>query len=150
MEANEDHIKSLGADECISAEKGFSKSLDPKNGGTGLVDMVIENVGAPTFDDSLRSLKPGGRLVLIGNVTNSSVKLPLGLCILKSLSVIGTDSIESQELEKLLLWLEAENLKPPIDRVMPLKDAAAAHDLVENRSVQGRIVLDVNNDDVWA
>ena len=150
VEANEDHIKSLGADECISAEKGFSKSLDPRNGGTGLVDMVIENVGAPTFDDSLRSLKPGGRLVLIGNVTNSSVKLPLGLCILKSLSVIGTDSIESHELKKLLLWLEAENLKPPIDRVMPLKDAAAAHDLVENRSVQGRIVLDVNNDDVWA
>ena len=47
--------------------------------------MVIENVGAPTFSDSLRSLKPGGRLVLIGNVTNENVKLPLGLCILKSL-----------------------------------------------------------------
>ena len=36
------------------------------------VDMVIENVGAPTFDDNLRSLKPGGRLVLIGNVPTAA------------------------------------------------------------------------------
>ena len=147
VEKNQDHIKSLGARECISAEKGFSKTLEKNN---NLVDMVIENVGAPTFSDSLRSLKPGGRLVLIGNVTNENVKLPLGLCILKSLSIIGTDSIECNELEKLFLWMEKENIKPPIDQVMPLADAANAHELLENRDVNGRIVLDVNNEELWS
>ena len=147
VEKNEKYIKNLGAKECISADKGFSKILEKNN---NLVDMVIENVGAPTFTDSLRSLKPGGRLILIGNVSNASVKLPLGLCILKSLAIIGTDSIASEELEKMFLFLEKENLKPFIDRVLPLEQATYAHDLVEQRGVNGRLVLNVNNDELWS
>ena len=144
VDAKQEYIKSLGAAEVISAEKGFSKQLGRGN----LVDMVIENVGAPTFTDSLRSLKPGGRLVLIGNVTNEAVSLPLGLCILNSLSVIGTDSIEGSELEKMFLWMEKEGLKPSIDHVLPLEQAAKAHEMIEERAVNGRIVLDVNSS-IW-
>ena len=144
VETKQEYIKGLGAAEVISAERGFSKQLGRDN----LVDMVIENVGAPTFTDSLRSLKPGGRLVLIGNVTNESVSLPLGLCILNSLSVIGTDSIEGSELEKMFLWMEKEGLKPSIDRILPLEQAATAHEMVEQRAVSGRIVLDVNSS-IW-
>lgn len=136
-----DYIRSLGADEVIDSKPDFSKSLGQNAG----VDMVVECVGAPTFTDSLRSLKPGGRLVLIGNVTNANVSLPLGLCIVKSLSVIGTDSIEAKELESLFLWLDAQGIRPRIDRVLPLEQAAEAHALVEQRKVAGRIVLDVNS-----
>jgi NADPH:quinone reductase-like Zn-dependent oxidoreductase len=139
-----DYIRSLGADEVIDSKLGFSKLVSQQNG----VDMAVECVGAPTFTDSLRSLKPGGRLVLIGNVTNASVSLPLGLCIVKSLSVIGTDSIESKELEKLFVWLDSNGVKPRIDRVLPLEQAAEAHRQLEQRRVVGRIVLDVNSG-IW-
>lgn len=137
------YLKSLGCDEIIDASPGFSKLV-----GRDGVDMVIECVGAPTFTDSLRSLKPGGRLVLIGNVTNANVQLPLGLCIVKSLGIIGTDSIEAGELSKLFVWLDKENLRPTIDRVLPLEKAAEAHDLLEQRLVSGRIVLDINKE-IW-
>jgi acryloyl-coenzyme A reductase len=131
-------MKSLGASEVIDSSSGFSKSI-------GGVDMVIECVGAPTFSESLRALKPGGRLILIGNVTNANAQLPLGLCIVKSLSVIGTDSIEANELPKLFDWLDNEKLRPTVDKVMSLEEAVEAHRLVEERSVTGRIVLDVNS-----
>ena len=139
---NRQYLESQGANEVIAAEKGFSKKVSKSAGGP--VDMVIENVGAPTFTDSLRCLKPGGRLVLIGNVTNENAQLPLGLCILNSLNIIGTDSIQSNELATLFSWLEENNLKPAIDKILPLEDAAKAHELLENRQVNGRVVLDVN------
>ena len=53
--------------------------------------VVIECTGGPTFQASLRSLQADGRMVLVGNVDNSTAQLPLGLCILKSLSVVGSD-----------------------------------------------------------
>lgn len=145
---NEEFIRRQGADCVLDAVPGFSKRVAGLVAGGG-VDMVIENVGAPTLGDSLRSLKPGGRLVLIGNVTNESAPLPLGLCIVKSLSVIGTDSIESGELGRLFGWLGQEQLKPVIDRVLPLSRAADAHTALESRSVNGRVVLDVNSD-IWS
>ena len=142
VEAKSSYIKSLGCDDVIDSAPGFSKQV--KEG----VDMVIECVGAPTFTDSLRCLKPGGRLVLVGNVTNASVQLPLGLCIVKSLNIIGTDSIEAEELRKLFLWLEEEGLRPTVDRVLQLEDVATAHQLLEERQVKGRIVLDINKN-IW-
>lgn len=87
--------------------------------------------------------------MLIGNVTNASAPLPLGLCIVKSLSVIGTDSIEAAELSKLFLWLDKEGLRPTIDRVIPLEEVASAHQLLEERRVSGRVVLDVNKE-LWS
>jgi acryloyl-coenzyme A reductase len=145
MANKKDYILKLGAQRVVEAKVGFSKAV-----GVEGVDMVIECVGAPTFNDSLRSLKPGGRLVLIGNVSNASVQLPLGLCIVKSLSVIGTDSIETDELRKLFTWLEKENIRPVVDRVLPLDSASVttAHELLEGRSISGRIVLDVNKS-IW-
>ena len=142
MHTKSDFIRGLGANEVIPSNEGFHKSLSEG------VDMVIECVGAPTFADSLRALKPGGRLVLIGNVTNANAKLPLGLCIVKSLSVIGTDSIEANELLALFNWLEAENIRPSISRVFPLEEVADAHRLLEERAVSGRVVLDINSS-IW-
>jgi acryloyl-coenzyme A reductase len=145
---NEAFIKQQGADCVLDSAQGFSKHVAGLAGGGG-VDMVIENVGAPTLGDSLRSLKPGGRLVLVGNVTNESAPLPLGLCIVKSLSIIGTDSIESGELVSLFDWLGEQKLKPVIDRVLPLARAAEAHAVLESRTVNGRVVLDVNKE-IWS
>jgi acryloyl-coenzyme A reductase len=153
---NAAYIEQCGADAVVAAAPGFSKEVARMTGGG--VDMALEAVGAPTFQDSLRSLKPGGRLVLIGNVTNENAPLPLGLCIVKSLNIIGTDSIEAGELSRLFSWLDEQRLKPAIDRVLPLARVAEAHELLEDRGgggggggggVHGRVVLDINKD-IWS
>ncbi len=132
--------------ECSRAQPDFSKAvLNPSVGG-GAVDMVLENVGAPTMAQSLRCLRSGGQLVLIGNVTNATFALPLGLCIVKSLSIIGTDSCEAAEVARLMVWMQARGLKPHVDRVLPLREAAVAHRLVEDSAVEGRVVLAVAGD----
>jgi NADPH2:quinone reductase len=59
----------------------------------GGVDMAFDAVGAPTFEPALRSLKPGGRLVLIGNVTAGEVPLKLGLTIINELKIIGGEFV---------------------------------------------------------
>jgi len=125
----------------------FSKAVLASGGPA---DLVVENVGAPTMEQSLRSLKSGGKIVLIGNVTNSTFELPLGMCIVKSLSVIGTDSCEAGEVQKMMAWMQENNLKPSIDVVLPLNEAAAAHEMVEARRIEGRVVLRVAGDgDTW-
>jgi NADPH:quinone reductase-like Zn-dependent oxidoreductase len=131
--------------ECSRAMPDFSKAVLKEPGG-GAVDMVLENVGAPTMAHSLRCLRSGGQLVLIGNVTNATFPLPLGLCIVKSLSVIGTDSCEAAEVARLMVWMQARGLKPHVDRVLPLREAAVAHGLVEHSAVEGRVVLAVSGD----
>jgi D-arabinose 1-dehydrogenase-like Zn-dependent alcohol dehydrogenase len=74
------------------------------------------------------------------------VPLPLGLCILNSLKVVGSDSIAAAELSHLFDFLTEANLRPHIDRVMPLENAMDAHVLLESSSAPtaGRVVLQVS------
>ena len=144
-------VKDLGADEVICAAPDgrgnvvFGREPFLSDG----VDMVAECVGDPTFTSSLRCLKPEGRICLMGNTTNAASKLPLGLMILKSLSIYGTDSIHRQEMERLFEFLDDHDLRPRISEVMRLEDAADAHRKVENKLVSGRIVLQVDEDLSW-
>lgn len=144
IEKKSNYIKSLGAFDVFDSTIPFSKQI----GST--CDMVIECVGAPTFIESLKCLKPGGRLILIGNVTNSTSPLPLGMCIVKSLSIIGTDSIESNQLVHLFNWLTENSIKPEIYQTIPfdLNSLQEAHNLLENRAINGRIVMDINSS-IW-
>jgi acryloyl-coenzyme A reductase len=142
-----DYVRSLGADKVIVLDsKGqFSRSDTVKE--MGGYDVCIECVGSPTFEQALRSLRPEGRLVLVGNVDNATAPLPLGLCILNSLSVVGSDSISAKALKGLFQLLdEHPNVRPRIDRVLPLEKAMEAHDLLERKAVTGRVVLQVSQD----
>ena len=71
------------------------------------------------------------------------VPLPLGLCILNSLKVVGSDSIAADELTTLFEFLTRENVRPHVGRVLPLERAMDAHEMLETNSVPtaGRVVL---------
>ena len=70
----EKELREMGAEEVVVVKRGeeFHKTIKEK------CDVCLENVGLPTFNSSLRSLKPGGRLVVIGNVQLGRVELNLG------------------------------------------------------------------------
>ena len=94
------HIMAHGAAAVVNTAPGNPRwSADVKKAfGGASATLVLEAVGGPTFDQSIRSLEPGGRIVLVGNVTNAVANLHLGLAIVKSLSVIGSDSCEANEM----------------------------------------------------
>ena len=135
-----DYLLGKGCHEVIVTEESgekFSKTLSSN------VDFVYEACGAPTFTESIRSLRPEGKLILAGNVTNTSADLPLGLCILNSLSIIGTDSIAAAAVPDVFRFMQKHDLRPHIAQALPLSEASATRlqNLVEKSSVCGRVVL---------
>jgi acryloyl-coenzyme A reductase len=127
-----------GCDEVVVSANGKYKLSSP-------VDQVLEAVGGPTFTSSLRALKPGGTLVLIGNVENSVCDLPLGYCILNSIKIIGSDSIPINEFnENFVPFFDHNMLKPWVHGYMPLEDIPSAHQALEAKSVRGRLIADLS------
>jgi len=132
-------LESLGADMAICGEEKFNKIIENETNGRG-VDLAIECTGAPTFQTALRSLRPEGVLVLVGNTTNAVAEMPVGYVILKSLRVIGSDSITREALLDLFQLLTEKNMRPRIDSVISLTDIPEAHRRLEAKQVSGRIV----------
>lgn len=100
--------------------------------------MVIDCVGGPTMNASLRSVKPGGSVIVLGNVENRCVSrmykciflnvllrsifpLPLGYIILNSIRVCGSDSVKSEHLLRLFEFMDAHSLRPRLHSVLPLQ-----------------------------
>lgn len=130
----------LGVHECVVADDGKFKTKAP-------ADVVLEAVGGPTFASSLRATAPGGKLVVVGNVTNATVQLPLGYCILNSISVVGSDSILASDFEENMLpFLARHKLQPVVARTMPLEAAGEAHRALEQREALGRYVLQISDE----
>jgi len=105
------------------------------------VDAVIDCVGSPTINAGLRSLRPYGRLVAIGNIDPAPLSLNVGLLVVNGLDLLGSDNVTSKALREVMQLTRDGVLSPNIDRVMGLSEAAAAQTLLEERAVVGRVVL---------
>jgi NADPH:quinone reductase-like Zn-dependent oxidoreductase len=102
---------------------------------------VIDTVGGAVFHEIRRALAFGGRLVLVGEVTNTQVEVDLASIYRRGLQIRSAVSTSRRQLE-MALRLVAEGLvRPMVDRTMQLEEAAEAHRLVEANAVTGRIVL---------
>lgn len=137
------YLESLGADLVITNIVDFNRHASVQGG----VDMVIECTGGPTFLPSMRSLKSQGKLILIGSLAGHFAKLPLGLTILNSLNIIGSDSVSHDVVPDVIAFLDKFEIKPSIQAIMPLESVAEAHLDLERKQVQGRIVLQVADSD---
>lgn len=135
-------LNSIGAEEVVVANKdgSFHKEIIKLTNGRG-VDVCIEIVGCPTFNSSLRSLKPGGSLVLVGNVNAARVEINPGLVILKELHISGSDSSSRKDLQDAMELVASKKIKTFISEKLPLEKAAEAQIKLEQRKSLGRIVL---------
>jgi NADPH:quinone reductase-like Zn-dependent oxidoreductase len=107
------------------------------------VDVVIEHVGEATWPTSVRSLARGGRLVTCGATTGYNGSLDLRALFAKQLTIQGSYMGTKSELLQAARLFFAGRLKPAIDRVYPLAEAAAAHLRLGESAQFGKIVLDV-------
>ena len=105
------------------------------------VDIVVEHVGAATWEESMKSLKPGGTIVTCGATTGSNVALDLRFLFSRQLSFLGSYMGTMGELYEVLAQVFAGRLKPVVDRTFPLKEARAAHEYMESSQMFGKIVL---------
>jgi NADPH:quinone reductase-like Zn-dependent oxidoreductase len=135
--------KDLGADEAIlHTSKDFSNEVRRLTNRRG-VDVVFEHVGEATWEQSIRSLALGGRLVTCGATTGYEGKIDLRYLFSRHISILGSYMGSKSELFAVLELVGRGLLDPVIDTVMPLNRAAEAHMHLENREQFGKIVLQV-------
>lgn len=105
------------------------------------VDVVMETVGAATWEHTLRSLKPGGRVVIAGATSGSQPPADLSRIFFLQLSVVGSTMGTRDELERLVAMCEATGLRPLVDHVLPLARADEALRHIATGDLFGKIVL---------
>jgi len=133
-----------------TADREISPSASAVEPGAG-VDLVVDFLGASSWPINMEVLAPQGRLVLVGTMGGAKVTADLSILMRKRLTVVGTVLRARSIVEKAALaeafargglpLLAAGRLRPIVDRVMPLADAATAHEIMERNENFGKIVL---------
>jgi putative PIG3 family NAD(P)H quinone oxidoreductase len=143
--------RDLGADVAINYRSAdFVEVIAAETGGEG-VDVILDTVGAKYLDRNLTALAVGGRLAVIGLVGGTSAELNLAALLAKRASIHAA-GLRSRPLEQKAaivagteahVWplIAAGTVRPVIDRVLPLADAAEAHRVVQASTHIGKVVL---------
>lgn len=131
----------LGATHALdSGDPELPQRVRELTDGRG-ADMVIENVGEATWSRSLRSLRPGGRIVVCGATTGGSPPAELQRLFIRQLAVFGSTLGSLGEFRTLVrMWTEGR-FQPLVFRVFPFAEAVAALDLLERGGQFGKIGL---------
>jgi NADPH:quinone reductase-like Zn-dependent oxidoreductase len=131
----------LGADHGINHYKQkISEEVRRITGKEG-VDVVIEHVGAATWDESVKSLRTGGTLVTCGATTGPDVAVDLRYLFARQLRLLGSYMGTMGELHEVLKHVFAGRLKPVVDHAFPLNEIRAAHEHLERSQMFGKIVV---------
>ena len=133
--------RKLGADVLINyTTDEFDKKIRELTDRRG-VDVVVDYVGADTWVRSLRSARKGGRVLTCGATTGFAPQTDLRQIFFRQLQVIGSTMGSHREFLEVMKCIFSGKLRPVIDRVLPLSEAAKGHELIERRNVFGKIVL---------
>ena len=130
-EAKQEQARKLGADQAFPAGARLPER----------VDAVMETVGEATWAHSLRSLRPGGRIVIAGATSGAVPPADLNRVFFLQLSVVGSTMGTRGELARLLRFCEQTGVRPLIDRVLPLRDARQGFAAMAAGDVFGKIVF---------
>ena len=134
-------MRKAGASEVIVAsDLTFHAQVREMTGGDGAA-AVIEIAGKPTFKSSVRSLRSGGRMVVVGNVDPGDVPFNPAMSILKELDFIGSAHATLSDLRKVVDLVARGEIAPDIEAYLPVAEAAKAHEMMEERTTSGRVVL---------
>jgi len=133
--------KELGADFLINyTTEEFDKAIRELTNKRG-VDIVVDYIGADTWVRSLRSARRGGRVLTCGATTGFAPQTDLRHIFFRQVQVLGSTMGSHREFLDVMKCVFRGQLKPVIDRVLPLPEARKGHELIEQRAVFGKIVL---------
>ena len=122
---------------------GASEAFDSGARLPDKVDAVMETVGAATWSHSLRSLRPGGTLVVSGATSGPDPSADLNRVFFLQLRVVGSTMGTRHELARLAALCEATGVRPVIDTVLPLADARRGFERMASGDLFGKVVFTV-------
>ncbi|GIH96080.1 zinc-binding dehydrogenase [Planobispora siamensis] len=122
-------------------ELGADQVFEPGARLPERVDAVMETVGQATWDHSLKSLRPGGRIVVSGATSGAVPPADLNRVFFLQLSVVGSTMGTRDQLGRLARFLEQTGLRPVIDRTLPLAEAREGFSAMHEGDVFGKIVF---------
>jgi putative PIG3 family NAD(P)H quinone oxidoreductase len=148
--AKAEQARAIGADVAIDATAEDFEAIAVADGG---VDVILDMVAGPYFPKNLEALRTGGRLAHIAAQAGGVVELPIVKLMQKRLVVTGSTLRPRSADEKARLagevervvwpWIAAGKVRPIVDRVFPLAEAAAAHAWLESGAHLGKVMLTV-------
>ncbi|HEY1364500.1 MAG TPA: zinc-binding dehydrogenase [Xanthobacteraceae bacterium] len=138
-----DAAMELGADAGVNyRERELNAEVLRITKGAG-VSLVLDNMGDPElFPQALACLAPGGRLVTAGAHAGGKVVIDLNRLYQRQLAIVGAIVDHPDDLDASLRMAAEGRFRAVIDRVLPLSEAVAAHEMVERRSPLGKVILD--------
>ena len=101
----------------------------------------MESVGEATLGHSLRSVRPGGRIVVCGATSGMTVPVELARVFFQQVDVVGSTMGNRTELEGLVAMLVSTGLRPVIDSVIPLSDARKGFERMISGDLFGKVVF---------
>lgn len=140
--------RAAGADETVGTE-GFLGAVKDLTGGAG-VDVVMDVVGGDAFTDSLRSLAPEGRLLVVGFAGGGIPEVRVNRLLLNNIDVRGVGwgafamvrpGFMREQWQALVPMMESGVIDPPLAQVRPLEEFGLALEAMENRNLLGKAVL---------
>ena len=147
-----DACAELGADICINYnDVDFVEAIKDATGGRG-ADVILDNMGAKYLMRNIDALNRNGRQVTIGMQGGVATGLDLSQMTAKNVGLFGTSLRRRPDSEKATICREVEKhvwswvgngeVRPVVDRVMPMPEAGAAHTVLDSGDVIGKIVLE--------
>jgi NADPH:quinone reductase-like Zn-dependent oxidoreductase len=134
-------VRALGADVVYDRNKvQFSREVWQDTSKKG-VDLVFDAVGEAIWEQCLRAVAVGGRLVTYGATTGARGNTEIRVLFWKQLSILGTTMGTPAEFRKVMRLVFEGRLSPVIGEVIPLDEARRAHELLEGGTVFGKLVL---------
>jgi zinc-binding alcohol dehydrogenase/oxidoreductase len=109
----------------------------------GGFEVVIDSVGAATFNPALDLLVPGGRMITFGSTSGTDTSLEIRRLYRKQISLMGTTMGSPQEFAQVLTAVNGGKIKPVIDSTFPLGEASAAHRRLEDQEQFGKVILTI-------
>nr|BCX00944.1 MAG: alcohol dehydrogenase [Bacteroidota bacterium] len=136
--------RELGADWVLSyRDPDWSRRVWERTDKRG-VDVIVDNVGQATWATSLRLLAREGRLVTVGATTGPIGETDIRYVFWRQLRIIGSTMANRAEFMDVFRLIWRRQLRPVIDRVLPLEEARRAHEILERGEQFGKIVLRVS------
>jgi NADPH:quinone reductase-like Zn-dependent oxidoreductase len=135
--------RELGADVTLnhaSADVGREvRRLTERRGA----DVIVENVGQATWDESLRLLGRGGRLVTCGATTGPDVSVDVRRLFWYQWDILGSTMGSAEEYREIVRLLSQGHLRPIVDSIFPLSDGKAALERLQSAEHFGKVVVEV-------
>ena len=146
--AKAEAARQLGADIAVDTTKDDFGAVAKAAGG---IDVALDMVGAPYFEQTLEALNTGGRIVYIASQGGATLSVPVWAIMRKRAVITGSTLRPRSADEKARLavevervvwpWIERGDVRPIVDRTFALREAAAAHAYLESGAHTGKVVL---------